>query len=62
MSWRFGWPPRGLCGKVFFWITQAVLLISVHTAFLKGNPIVLEPLMKVEVQVPEEFQGGFITF
>ena len=33
---------------------------AVRAAFDKANPIVLQPVMKVEILIPEEFQGTVI--
>lgn len=33
-------------------------MAAFRQAYMKGNPVALEPLMKVEVSAPEEFQGA----
>lgn len=33
-------------------------MAAFREAYMKGNPVALEPLMKVEVSAPEEFQGS----
>ena len=33
-------------------------MTAIRESYAKGNPVVLEPIMKLEVQAPEEFQGG----
>ena len=32
-----------------------------HTVFQKGSPIILEPVMTVEIIAPMEFQGAVIA-
>ncbi|MCC6809339.1 MAG: elongation factor G [Deltaproteobacteria bacterium] len=39
---------------------KTAALMGFREAYEKAKPVVLEPVMKVEVQVPEEFQGGIV--
>lgn len=34
---------------------------SVREAIMKARPVILEPIMKVEVVAPVEFQGEFLA-
>ncbi|KDO24663.1 translation elongation factor G [Saprolegnia parasitica CBS 223.65] len=40
---------------------RTAMVQAIRAAFTKANPSVLEPLMTVEVDVPNEFQGGIIA-
>jgi hypothetical protein len=42
------------------WRFRVAANMAFKQAFLKGNPILLEPIMKTEVLVPEEFTGDVI--
>jgi elongation factor G len=39
---------------------RTAALMGFREAYEKSKPVVLEPVMKVEVQCPEEFQGGVV--
>jgi elongation factor G len=34
--------------------------MAFRQAYAKSNPVILEPIMKVEISAPEEFQGAVI--
>lgn len=35
-------------------------MTAIRESYMKANPIILEPIMKVEVSAPEEFQGSVV--
>ncbi|RHY33598.1 hypothetical protein DYB32_001527 [Aphanomyces invadans] len=40
---------------------RTAMVQAIRSAFTKGSPSVLEPMMTVEVDIPNEFQGGIIA-
>ncbi|RAW42156.1 Elongation factor [Phytophthora cactorum] len=40
---------------------RTAMVLAIRQAFLKANPCILEPVMAVEVEVPNEFQGTAIA-
>ncbi|RHY02017.1 hypothetical protein DYB25_000206 [Aphanomyces astaci] len=40
---------------------RTAMVQAIRSAFAKGSPSVLEPMMTVEVDIPNEYQGGIIA-